>query len=76
MPIVGIVFVYGLRDAADEAEAAGAISGGIGWRGAIALVIIMISLIGGRIIPSFTRNWMVKKGLSGALHKNNNIIFN
>jgi uncharacterized protein involved in response to NO len=67
MPIVGIVFVFGLMDAADYAEAAGVISGGIGWRGAIALVLIMISLIGGRIIPSFTRNWMVKKGLSGAL---------
>ena len=67
MPIVGMVFVFGVMEAADYAVAAGAISGGIGWRGAIALVIVMISLIGGRIIPSFTRNWMVKKGQSGTL---------
>lgn len=67
MPVVGIVFLFGLMDAVDHAESAGVISGGIGWRAAIALVIIMISLIGGRIIPSFTRNWMVKKGLPGAL---------
>lgn len=67
MPVVALVFLFGLADAADYAEAAGAISGGLGWRGAIALVIVMISMIGGRIIPSFTRNWLVKRGLSRAL---------
>jgi uncharacterized protein involved in response to NO len=67
VPVVGLVFVFGLADAADYAEAFGAISGGLGWRGAIALVTIMISMIGGRIIPSFTRNWLVKSGAGGAL---------
>jgi uncharacterized protein involved in response to NO len=67
VPIVGLVLLFGLADAADYAEAAGMISGGSGWRGAIALVIVMISMIGGRIIPSFTRNWMVKRGMSHAL---------
>ncbi len=67
VPIVGLVFVFGIADAADYAEAAGAISGGLGWRGAIALIIVMISLIGGRIIPSFTRNWMAKNGMSNNL---------
>ena len=61
MPVVALVLLFGLADAADYAEAAGAISGGLGWRGAIALLVVMISMIGGRIIPSFTRNWMVKK---------------
>ena len=28
----------------------------------IAVVVLLISLIGGRIIPSFTRNWLVKQG--------------
>jgi Uncharacterized protein involved in response to NO len=27
----------------------------------IAVVVLLISLIGGRIIPSFTRNWLVKQ---------------
>jgi uncharacterized protein involved in response to NO len=67
MPIVALVLFFGLADAADYAEAAGAISGGLGWRGAIALLIVMISMIGGRIIPSFTRNWLVKRGASSAL---------
>lgn len=30
-------------------------------RGGIAVVILLISLIGGRIIPSFTRNWLAKR---------------
>jgi uncharacterized protein involved in response to NO len=67
MPVVGLVFLFGLADAADYTEAAGQISGGIGWRGAIALVILIISVIGGRIIPSFTRNWLVKQKAQGAL---------
>jgi len=67
VPLVGLVLLFGLADAADYAEAAGMITGGPGWRGGIALVIVMISMIGGRIIPSFTRNWMVKMGMSHAL---------
>jgi uncharacterized protein involved in response to NO len=30
----------------------------LGWRLAVAAPILMISVIGGRIIPSFTRNWL------------------
>jgi uncharacterized protein involved in response to NO len=33
-------------------------------RAATALVLILIMLIGGRIIPSFTRNWLVKQGVA------------
>jgi len=67
MPVVGLVLLFGIAEAADYGEAAGVISGGLGWRGAIALLIIMISMIGGRIIPSFTRNWLVKRGAARGL---------
>lgn len=67
VPIVGLVFIFGLADAADYLGQAGVIDGDVGWRGAITLVIVMISLIGGRIIPSFTRNWMVKRGIKSGL---------
>jgi uncharacterized protein involved in response to NO len=67
VPIVGLVFALAIADAADYAGSAGLIPADLGWRGAIALVIIMISTIGGRIIPSFTRNWMVKRGASRQL---------
>ena len=55
VPMVGLVFLFGLADAADYAGAAAPYSGGPRLARAIALVVIMISLIGGRIIPSFTR---------------------
>lgn len=67
VPVVGLVFVFGVADAMDYAGAAGALPRDLGWRGAIALVIVMISVIGGRIIPSFTRNWMVKRKMTKSL---------
>lgn len=67
VPIVGLVLLFGLADAADYGGAAGLIPADVGWRGAIALVIVMISVIGGRIIPSFTRNWMVKQRMTDGL---------
>ena len=33
----------------------------ISIRAGIAVVVLMISLIGGRIVPSFTRNWLVRE---------------
>jgi uncharacterized protein involved in response to NO len=36
--------------------------GPIGERLGIATVILLIGLIGGRIVPSFTRNWLAKRG--------------
>lgn len=35
---------------------------GMGLRIGVAAVLIMISVIGGRIVPTFTRNWLVKTG--------------
>jgi uncharacterized protein involved in response to NO len=42
-----------------EAHFSGAADAGI--RIGVAVVILLISLIGGRIIPSFTRNWLVRE---------------
>jgi len=38
------------------------IEAGLGWRLGLAAVIMMISVVAGRIIPSFTRNWLVERG--------------
>jgi uncharacterized protein involved in response to NO len=67
LPIVAVIFLFGLVDAVDYLDAGGLVSTDVGWRGGIALVILMISMIGGRIIPSFTRNCMVKRKISQAL---------
>lgn len=34
---------------------------GLGWRLGVAAMIILISVVGGRIIPSFTRNWLARR---------------
>lgn len=68
LPIVGMIFLFGAVDALDHASAAGLIADpDLAWKCAVALVTILISLIGGRIIPSFTRNWLMKQGTAQAL---------
>jgi uncharacterized protein involved in response to NO len=62
-----MVLLFGLADAADYASAAGLIGSDLGWQMGIALVVILISIIGGRITPSFTRNWMAKRGIKKGL---------
>ena len=34
----------------------------LGWRLGIGVVIVLISVIGGRIVPTFTRNWLGARG--------------
>jgi uncharacterized protein involved in response to NO len=51
-----------LANSLTHAEAAGDLtSNQLGERLGIATIILLISLVGGRIIPSFTRNWLVKR---------------
>jgi len=67
-PIVIAVGLFGVADALDHAEAAGwAVPPGLGWRLGFAIVLILIALIGGRIIPSFTRNWLAKRNVTAGL---------
>lgn len=62
-PIVFVVLLFAMANALDYAQAFGAaVPDGLGWRAGFGLVLILISLIGGRIIPSFTRNWLLKRG--------------
>jgi uncharacterized protein involved in response to NO len=68
LPIVGMVLLFGLANALDHAGAAGLIGNSdLGWMFALSLVVLMISLIGGRITPSFTRNWLMKQGIKSGL---------
>lgn len=39
-----------------------AASSGVGARIGVAAAILLIAIIGGRIIPSFTRNWLARRG--------------
>lgn len=63
LPVVGMVLLFGIANAVDYAAVAGLIADGeVGFRAGIALVVLIIAVIGGRIVPSFTRNWMAKQG--------------
>lgn len=62
-PIVLVVLLLACASAIDHAEAMGAgVTPALGAHAGISLVVVLISLIGGRIIPSFTRNWLAKQG--------------
>lgn len=68
IPVVGLVLLFGAANALDHAQAAGWVATGeLGIWIAITIVTLMISLIGGRIVPSFTRNWMQKQGITERL---------
>jgi len=60
LPVVGLVLVLLSGNVAFHLEAHFKGAADISIRVGIAVVVLLISLIGGRIIPSFTRNWLVK----------------
>jgi len=62
MPMMLPVAVLGIANLLMHLEAVDAnIPVGLGWRLAIAAILVLVSVIGGRIIPSFTRNWLVAR---------------
>jgi uncharacterized protein involved in response to NO len=68
VPIVGLVLLFGIANGLDHLAAAGIlVDPALPWQLAVALVTLLISLIGGRIVPSFTRNWLAKRGVTKRL---------
>ena len=62
LPIVASVTVLGIANLLMHLEADGvAVPPGLGWRLGLAAVIVLISVMAGRIVPSFTRNWLAKR---------------
>jgi uncharacterized protein involved in response to NO len=65
LPVIAPVIILGLANLLMHLEAAGtALPSGLGWRLGLAAVIVLISVMAGRIVPSFTRNWLAKRGES------------
>ncbi len=63
LPVLGMLGLFALGNAAFHWEAArgGVAAQGIGLRTGLAAAIMMIAVIGGRVVPSFTRNWLVRR---------------
>jgi len=62
--VLALLGVFALANLTFHVEALRGIHAaqGVGLRLGLSTVIVMIALIGGRIVPSFTRNWLVKRG--------------
>ncbi len=62
LPPVLAIALFLVCNALSHAAALGLVDAdGVARRGGIAVVVVLITLIGGRIIPSFTRNWLVER---------------
>lgn len=60
--VLVLVTFFGVANAAYHYEVAVFGASGYSRRAGIAAVLLLVMLIGGRIIPSFTRNWLAQRG--------------
>jgi uncharacterized protein involved in response to NO len=66
LPMTAPLMLLIIADLLMHLESLGfAVPAGLGWRLAVGAPIVLISVIGGRIIPSFTRNWLFKRKSPG-----------
>lgn len=61
-PVAVMITLFGLANALDHAANLGFVPHELGVRLALGAIAMLLALIGGRIVPSFTRNWLVKNG--------------
>jgi uncharacterized protein involved in response to NO len=63
-----IVGLFAISNGLHHAEAMGAqVPLGLGMRGGFSIVLVLICIIGGRIIPTFTRNWLEREERGGRM---------
>ncbi len=59
LPVLALLAVFATANGLFHVEG----TVGAGVRLGLATALMMIAFVGGRIVPSFTRNWLVKRGL-------------
>ncbi len=62
LKVLAVLAVLFLGNAVSHAELMLSLQSAHGLRIGLAAILMLIMLIGGRIIPSFTRNWLVRQG--------------
>lgn len=67
LKVLALIAMLALANGLFHAEAlrGGYAAGGFGARLATAVAVMLIIVIGGRIVPSFTRNWLAKEAPGG-----------
>ena len=59
-PVAVMISLFGVANVLDHAASLDLVEHGFGIRLALAAITMLLALVGGRIVPSFTRNWLVK----------------
>lgn len=62
LPVAIVFSMFLLANLMHHLQAAGILGGEHALRLALGAAALLIALIGGRVTPSFTRNWLVKRG--------------
>ncbi len=62
VPMAALIGVFGVASGIDHLAAMGQAPDQLGIRLALAVATVLLVLVGGRIVPSFTRNWLAKRG--------------
>jgi uncharacterized protein involved in response to NO len=62
-PVALLLSLFMLANLADHAGAQLPVLDGFGIRLALGVATLLIALVGGRVVPSFTRNWMARAEL-------------
>jgi uncharacterized protein involved in response to NO len=62
LKVVALVLVLALANIAFHAESMLAGTAFYASRAGLAVLVLLILVIGGRVVPSFTHNWLVKRG--------------
>ncbi len=60
-PVAVMISLFGMANVLDHAANLDLVTPGVGLRLALGSIAMLLALIGGRIVPSFTRNWLVKQ---------------
>jgi uncharacterized protein involved in response to NO len=61
LPVLALAVLLGTACLLSQLETFGFGSGPVGRRLGLAVVWVLIGMIGGRVVPSFTRNWLAKR---------------
>lgn len=65
LPVVILVGLFGTGALLSQLAALGWADGGApGRRLGLAAILLLMALVGGRIVPSFTRNWLARMGVA------------
>ncbi|GAB4518972.1 MAG: NnrS family protein [Amphiplicatus sp.] len=62
LPVCALLTLFAVGDVIWHGERLFGAQTGLGYRWGLAVVAMLLALIGGRITPSFTRNWLARTG--------------